>query len=235
MENQTDHKTETDSETNPENTTKMYTFSQSTLMFFVAILICTIAAGSLLILHFGVCSTEISVQTQVCQKENVIPILTQIEQNDSYVPEPSTENPIINESNQNYRLPKIVYPMYYNLKLLPFILNNNSFFNGHVIIRVIVTERCQNITLNARGLSIQNDDVKLRKIVNMNNETIDSQLDINKHYYITTHDFYVIESKDMLENGIYEVDIKFVGNMSDHLFGMFKSNYHYNNTTRYET
>lgn len=216
---------------------KVYTFSQHTLMFFGAIMVCSVAAGAILILQFGTCSDEISVQTQVCGKENVIPVTAHIKENktNSYsitLDDPELAEAKINRTN-NYRLPRDAYPILYDLKLHPHILNNDSIFEGHVTILVNVTETCLNITLHAKGLTIEDNDVQLRKVnPDGNDPSAESSVNIDKHYSLSTHDFYVLQTKEVLSTGLYEIEMKFSGNMSDHLLGMFKSAYSYNNTVR---
>lgn len=216
---------------------KVYKFSQSTLIFFAAILVCSVAAGAMLILQFGTCSSEISVRTQVCGKENVIPIVAHLTQNESNVlhitvdPEPDFKE--MNHTD-NFRLPSTVRPISYDLRIHPHILNNGFKFKGNVSIQVNVTETCQNITMHANGLTIQESDVRLHRVADeKGNDAADgSPVEIDRQYFVSAYDFFVIQPKGVLAMGVYEVRIKFSGNMSDPLLGMFKSVYAVNNTAR---
>lgn len=229
---------EQDSETDSqEQKPKVYKFSQSTLIFFAAILICSMAAGAMLILQFGTCSSEISVRTQVCGKENVIPIVAHLTQNASHLLHITVDSePDFKAMNHtdNIRLPSTVRPIFYDLRIHPHILNNDSKFTGNVTIQINVTETCQNITLHANGLTIQESDVRLRRFTDENGHDVagDTSVEIDRQYFVSQYEFFVIQPKKVLATGVYEIGIKFSGNMSDHLLGMFKSVYAVNNTAR---
>lgn len=222
-------------------TRKTYEISRFTLFFSIAILACSIVAAGLLILHFGACPGEIAVKTQVCGKENVIPMITHYSENRTHttkliLPEDESNDVTSNaEANVGLRLPRSIEPISYHIKLIPFLVENNFTFNGEVNIQINITESCQNITLHAVALDIVDADVQVRLVADAMGvrSTEERPLAIQRQYFVEVKQFYVIEMSEQLEGGhLYDVHIKYKGTLNDMLQGFYRSSYKMHNTTR---
>lgn len=217
-------------------TRKTYEISRFTLIFSIAILACSIVAAGLLILHFGACPGEIAVKTQVCGKENVIPMITHYGENRT-----KTTKFIVNDDGSNadanvgLRLPHSIEPISYDIKLIPFLIENNFTFNGEVNIQINITETCQNITLHAVALNIDGHDVHVSHVADANGvrNREERTLGIHRQYFVESKQFYVIELSEKLEFGnLYDVHIKYTGTLNDMLQGFYRSSYKVYNATR---
>lgn len=223
-------------------TRKTIEISRFTLIFSVAILVCSIIAAGLLILHFGACPGEIAVKTQVCGKDNVIPMITHygenrtkttlLERSDGAASQDGNKNA---EANVGLRLPRSIVPISYDLKLIPFLFDGNFTFNGEVKILINVTETCRNITLHAVALNIYSHDVSVSLAADLNGvRNSDAPLlGIQRQTFVEPKQFYVIEMMEQLERGhLYHVHIKYTGVLNDLLQGFYRSSYKMNNTSR---
>lgn len=222
-------------------TRKTYEISRFTLFFSIAILACSIVAAGLLILHFGACPGEIAVKTQVCGKENVIPMITHYGENRTKTtkfvePDDGTHGDDSHtDANVGFRLPRSIEPISYDIKLIPFLFDGNFTFDGEVNIQINITETCQNITLHAVALNIYDQDVHVRIVADANGvrNTAERTLGIRNQYFVETKQFYVIEMSEQLQRGyVYDVYIKYTGVLNDLLQGFYRSSYKVNNTTR---
>lgn len=206
--------------------TRLSVFVTFTIFLFL------LCAAILITYNFGICS-NINVQSEVCDKKNVIPITIAI--NNS---QPTTEKIIrfeedLHLSNRtNVRLPRTMHPITYELKLMPFLFMNNFTFNGDVRIVVNVTKSCRNVTLHAIALKI--GDISVWKIGNATQTGDDrTQVDILSQYAIESDQFYVIVfATDLDANNTYEINIKYTGILNDMLQGFYRSSYVINNETR---
>lgn len=222
-------------------TRKTFEISRFTLIFSVAILVCSIIAAGLLILHFGACPGEIAVKTQVCGKDNVIPMITHYGENRTKTTkleksEDGSDDVGSNaQANIGLRLPRSIEPISYDIKLIPFLFEDNFTFTGEVNIQINVTESCQNITLHAIALNIDDSDVSVRVLADQNgvrNQT-ERTVEIRRQYFVEPKQFYVIELSEQLERGfLYDIHIKYRGVLNDMLQGFYRSSYKVHNTTR---
>lgn len=221
-------------------TRKTYQISRFTLIFSIAILACSIVAAGLLILHFGACPGEIAVKTQVCGKDNVIPMITHYGENRTKTtklenPEDGSDDGSNAEANVGLRLPRSIEPVSYVLKLIPFLMDENFTFNGEVTIQINVTETCQNITLHAIALNISDSDVRVRVVAYPNGirKKEEQLIGIRRQYFVEAKQFYVIELSEQLEQGyMYDVYIKYTGILNDLLQGFYRSSYKVRDKTR---
>lgn len=206
--------------------TRLFVFVMVTIFLFL------LCAAVLITYNFGICS-NINVQSEVCDKKNVIPITIAI--NNS---QPTTEKIVrfeedLHRSNRtNIRLPKTMHPLTYELKLMPFLIAGNFTFNGDVRIVVNVTKSCRNVTLHAIALKI--GDVSVWKIGNAT-QTDDNrtQVEVTDKYALDPDQFYVIVFATELDaNSTYEINIKYTGVLNDMLQGFYRSSYVINNETR---
>lgn len=227
---------------------KTYTISRFTLIFLSAILICSIIAAGLLIYNFATCP-QISVQSQVCEANHVIPLNPRPgEHSDrsATISIDGTTNTTTDDDKYNLRLPRSIQPLSYDIKLIPFLFENNFTFNGDVKIIVNITENCKNITLHAIALKIKSSDVVVRRNSNGQNRLTNGGLDknngnstsgdiieINRQYSVDSKQFYVIELNETLETGaLYEIQIQYTGILNDLLQGFYRSAYNVGNETR---
>lgn len=212
-------------------------FLVTRLVIFIAITIFVflLCAAVLITYNFGICS-NINVQSEVCDKKNVIPITIAINNSqtiDDTKKAVRFEEDLHRSNRTNVRLPKTMHPIAYELKLIPFLVEGNFTFNGIVRIKVNVTKSCQNVTLHSTALKIH--EVFVWKIGNttQTNDSSRTEVQVSDKYAIEPDQFYVIVFPNELEpNTIYEISIKYIGVLNDMLQGFYRSSYVVNNVTR---
>lgn len=218
-----------------EEPLKGFVVTRLVVFITISIFLFLLCAAVLITYNFGICS-NINVQSEVCDKKNVIPITIAINSSQStaeVIKSARFEEDLHRSNRTNIRLPKTMHPLNYELKLMPFLLENNFTFSGDVRIIVNVTKSCQNVTLHAMALRI--GDVSVWKLGNVtqpdSNER--TQIEISEKYAIEPDQFYVIIFPTELEpNNTYEINIKYTGILNDMLQGFYRSSYEFNNVTR---
>lgn len=124
-------------------------------------------------------------------------------------------------------LPRSVVPLQYDLKFTPFLDEGNFTFNGVAKIRVLVKERCRNITLHAKALRIDKDSLSVWRVRDNRQVAVENQT------IVDAKQFYVLQMEEELEEDeLYEVNINFKGLLNDDLEGFYRSKYELNNETR---
>lgn len=216
-----------------------------TAMMFTFLL----CAAILLTYNFGKCS-NINVQSEVCDKKNVIPITIALNDSSQSVDDDAMKavqfEEDINRSNRtNIRLPKTMHPLHYELKLMPFLMPGNFTFGGDARITVNVTESCQNITLHANALRI--GTVRIWNIGNATqtpqqmtlnhddgtHEQQRTEMKVTRTYSREPDQLFIIIFDTALQpNNIYEIHIQYTGVLNDMLQGFYRSSYDVNNQTR---
>lgn len=111
------------------------------------------------------------------------------------------------------RLTKLVRPANYNLKLNPNL--KVGTFSGSVNIIINVLEKCSNLTLHSKGLSIR--DVSLTK---GNKALAVTRFCENKEL-----EQLMIETKECLSPGDYCLSIDFSGDLKNKIVGFYSSQY----------
>lgn len=130
------------------------------------------------------------------------------------------------EKIQNVRLPKSVIPESYEIKLIPFIFENNFTFRGEVKILLNVTEDINNVTLHANDLEIDPESVKVT-------ERNGKNVLIGHLSNDTDRQFFVTHVQENLVGGRqYEIEMKFTGHLNDELQGFYRSSYGVGNAKR---
>lgn len=222
-----------DDESQEKRNSHGFYVSPMVLCATIAIFIFIITFAVLLTYNFGICS-NINVQSEVCDKKNVIPISIAINSStakDDVLKETKFEEDLHRNNRTNVRLPQTMYPIFYELKLIPFLFDGNFTFNGDVLIRVNVTSLCKNITLHSIALKIS--EVSVWKLENSSISVNRLPIEISKQYVVESDQFYVIEFPNELEPNItYEINIKYKGILSDTLQGFYRSSYETENETR---
>lgn len=206
-----------------------------TAMMFTFLL----CAAILLTYNFGKCS-EINVQSEVCDKKNVIPITIALNDSQSLDEDAMKavqfEEDVSRSNRSNIRLPETMHPMYYELKLIPFLLPGNFTFGGDVRITVNVTQSCQNITLHANALRIST--VRVWNIGNATQTLNDTEqhgteLTVTQRFLREPDQlFVIIFDTELQPNNIYQIRIQYSGVLNDMLQGFYRSSYEVNNQTR---
>lgn len=163
-----------------------YFITRMTLLTTVAIFSCLLVGTGLLIYHFAGCQ-EIPVHASICDhryhftsnlsrlQHDTTPLdsstapsttSTSSSTTTASVPEishqstSSSDGQPITAQEDDVRLPRSIEPIAYNIRLIPFIFEDNFTFAGTVDIEVRVKEDCDNITLHAVALQIHEAHVQ---------------------------------------------------------------------------
>lgn len=123
-----------------------------------------------------------------------------------------------NDSHINYRLPDNVAPVHYNIKLIPYIEEDNFTFDGESSINITIHRMTQNLSLHALELTID--------------EAATSLLDNNRIVYMpATYNYdnvtqiLVLHFNDELSPGNYTLKMRYVGILNNDLQGFFRISY----------
>lgn len=141
----------------------------------------------------------------------------------------STEIPATPTAEQklNMRLPRHVIPSSYDIKLIPFLMENNFTFIGEVTILIEILEESKNITLHTLDLVIH--EVKLALL----NGTESKKIEITNKRHDIPHQFFIMETEKILSKGFYELHFKYEGVLNDDLQGFYRSSYTDNGEKRW--
>lgn len=105
---------------------------------------------------------------------------------------------------------------------MPFIIDKNFTTNGEVIITLHSTEDTNSITMHINDIIIDEKEVK---ITNANDEG-SQVIAVMSHKYDEKKQMYTIKVDDLLKKGeLYNVRIKFTGNLNDLLQGFYRISY----------
>lgn len=102
----------------------------------------------------------------------------------------------------NYLLPKNVRPHHYILKIEPFMIFENSTFEGNVEILVEIVIPTWNLTLHSAKLTIRDEATVLIGAM--------GKIQPNQHIF-EENDFLVLRFKSILQTGIYILQLRFTG------------------------
>lgn len=202
--------------------------SRAGFFLYVAIFLCSLVAVALLVYNFVKCPQEdpqISENHFRIHDETINPTLSLRSSTQS--PENGVKQP-----EKDLRLPRSIKPISYDLILLPFLSGENFTFHGEVEIKILIAERCKNVTLHAFSLQVLWNYSYIQKIDNDNERA--ENVSIAKQYFIEDKQFLVLETSKMLEvNAFYLVKLKFIGSIKDNLQGFYKSSYNAGSETRW--
>lgn len=132
------------------------------------------------------------------------------------------------EKMRNVRLPKSIVPDRYEIKLIPFIMENNFTFRGEVKILLNVTEDTSNVTLHANDLEIEPESVRLMDLESGNAIGVRSLSNDSETQFFVTH-----AEEDLRMGRQYQIEMKFLGHLNDELQGFYRSSYTVGNTKRF--
>lgn len=118
----------------------------------------------------------------------------------------------------NYRLPDNVTPVYYDLKLIPYIEEGNFTFDGESSINITIHRITQNLSLHVLELTIDEAATSL-----LDNDDIVYTPAMYNYDNITQ--ILVLHFDDELSPGNYTLKMRYVGILNDDLQGFFRTSY----------
>lgn len=123
-----------------------------------------------------------------------------------------------------YRLPANVVPIHYDIILMPHIEEGNFTFDGETVINIHIHYTTQHIHLHSVELKI--------------NEAVTTLIEHHgaiykpiKHSYDMEKQFLILTFHDKLEPGLYKLELKFLGTLSDEAEGFFRLSDNEENST----
>ncbi|CAG2054125.1 unnamed protein product, partial [Timema podura] len=130
---------------------------------------------------------------------------------------------------QNHRLPTAVVPESYSLKVIPYFEVDSEFtFDGEVVIRVNVKEPTDRIVLHVNQLDI------IESYLSITSVSEGTQLTIINTTLDTPRQFFDIQlEEELVEGGVYDVRISYVGYLNDDMAGFYRSYYKVGEETRW--
>ncbi|XP_031619288.1 membrane alanyl aminopeptidase-like [Contarinia nasturtii] len=139
------------------------------------------------------------------------------------------------EKSKYYRLTTDVVPLDYVIEFTPYFNNESGkdafTFDGNVKITLNVTKaNVQNITLHKDDLEIVEQALIMKSIYPWIVESVNIS---HTEYRNETHKFSIILSKPLIENQLYELHLKFTGNLRTDMLGFYRSSYKDGNVTRW--
>lgn len=123
-----------------------------------------------------------------------------------------------NDSSINYRLPDNVLPVHYNIKLIPYIEEDNFTFDGEISVRIKIRDATRDLSLHAHDLTI---DDTATSLVNGDGAVRTPMV----HDYDNTTQILTLNFDDELPPGHYILNMKFIGVLNDDLEGFFRTSY----------
>ncbi|EDV56780.1 aminopeptidase N [Drosophila erecta] len=124
----------------------------------------------------------------------------------------------IRAAYEDYRLPRSVEPLHYNLRILTHLSNTDQRFEGSVKIDLLARETTKNITLHAAYLEIDEN----RTSVACGQE----KLGVNRIEVSEVHNFYILHlGRELEKDQIYQLEMHFKAGLNDSQSGYYKSNY----------
>ncbi|KAL5283636.1 hypothetical protein ACFFRR_006103 [Megaselia abdita] len=208
------------------------TLSVTSLALLGAFFACTLLAVSFIVYNFASCQ-----QIQINHEHNKLEHNEQQNQTPHYLkdnhhinlPIQSVEENSIEEGfittpktlsvDKDVRLPRSIVPVTYNVSIIPFLVEGNFTFHGFVRILVNITEDCNNITLHATDLDIMSDKTTVKDLEG-------NVFPINNTRTVEDKQFFIIMTKNLLKKDMQlEIEMKFIGQISDNLQGFYRSSY----------
>nr|CAD7396260.1 unnamed protein product [Timema cristinae] len=122
---------------------------------------------------------------------------------------------------QNHRLPTAVVPDSYTLKVIPYFEVDSEFtFDGEVVIRINVNEPTDRIVLHVNQLDI------VESSLNITSVSEGTQLTVINTTLDTPRQFFDIQlEEELVEGGVYDVKVIYVGYLNDDMAGFYRSYY----------
>jgi len=118
----------------------------------------------------------------------------------------------------DYRLPDDTVPIHYNIKIIPYIEEDNFTFDGEIAVNIEIQRATRNLSLHALDLTID--------------EAATSLLDADgivhmpaTHYYDNLTEILLLNFEDELPAGIYVLSMRFTGILHDDYHGFLRMSY----------
>ncbi|EFN87058.1 aminopeptidase N [Harpegnathos saltator] len=118
----------------------------------------------------------------------------------------------------NYRLPDNAVPVHYNIKLIPYIVEDNFTFDGESNIDIVICRATRDLHLHEMELTIDEEATSLVS-------SDDVVYTPKAHNYDNVTQILNLNFNDELSPGHYTLNIKFVGILNDKLEGFFRTSY----------
>ncbi|XP_041766719.1 uncharacterized protein LOC121590789 [Anopheles merus] len=149
---------------------------------------------------------------------------------------------------EDLRLPRSIEPVAYDIRLIPWLVEDNFTFLGTVEVLVNVLEDCSNVTLHVAALNIHSASVERStgrgEKQHSEEATADESsegaplvremVEIDHNLTVASKQFYVLMLKTPLRRGEqYVVRLRYDGVLNDYLQGFYRSSYTANNETRW--
>lgn len=195
-------------------------------LFFVGSVVITAAAAAALVLHFGYCSAKD--EANPADSDAVRRVSDVLDSSNVFAPESRRE--IGNGKRpMKVRLTRLIVPDSYEIKLIPFLTNENFTFLGEVKITVNVTDGdADRITLHVKEIEIEEESV-----VVVARRSGGETVKIDGFSNDTEQQVFVIRVRGGLLRGEqYQIGMKYRGILNDKLQGFYRSSYTVGNATR---
>jgi aminopeptidase N len=129
-----------------------------------------------------------------------------------------------------HRLPQTIVPIYYDLKLIPFLVPDNFTFRGEVRIKLMVLNDTSKITVHSNELKFLDSDITIYKL----KEGAEDKEIIKRGYHVENEtQFLIIDLKEKLKAGKeYLLKVKYQGDLNEETIGFYRSSYKMDNKTR---
>ncbi|KAF5289209.1 hypothetical protein FQR65_LT00096 [Abscondita terminalis] len=201
--------------------------SKNFALLLVLLFIGCLVGTGLLVYHLSSCNTttkNIIEKVEVCSKTSTENISTTevVDEKESTTTIVSvTESTEKNEPNKSIdvRLPLSMVPDSYDVKLIPFLQEDNFTFHGEVNIRINVTAKTTNITLHADELIINEASITVRDNLNISIPVLKVGNDSEKEFLV------IYLTKELNSGKQYNVHIEFTGVLNDVMQGFYRSSY----------
>lgn len=220
------------------------TLSVTTLALLGAFFACTLLAVSFIVYNFATCQ-QIQINNPEQQQHQaphyhedfqhhhkqqhlpIYPINDNAIEHDSITSSPPRTTPRASLAvDKDVRLPRSIVPVTYNVSIIPFLAEGNFTFHGFVKIVINITEDCNNITLHATDLDIMNGTT----VKDLNGNVFS----IKNTFTVEDKQFFIILTDDPLKKDMQlEIDMEFIGQISDNLQGFYRSSYENGNSKRF--
>ncbi|XP_039482324.1 aminopeptidase N [Drosophila santomea] len=126
--------------------------------------------------------------------------------------------PSIRAAYEDYRLPRSVEPLHYNLRILTHLNGTDQRFEGSVQIDLLARETTKNITLHAAYLKI---DENRTSVASGQEKFGVDRIEVNE-----LHNFYILHlGRELEKDQIYQLEMHFEAGLNDSQSGYYKSNY----------
>lgn len=169
------------------------------------------------------CTQVTSESSSTEQHISTVETTTSIEEN--------TTHPIVQKLD--VRLPRNIVPDRYDIRIIPFIFEDNFTFHGVVNIVINITEETLNISLHFDDMKIDTTSLTVHEL-ELNSSTINRQIDVKEITYDTDRQFLIIHLNEILESEMqYDIHIQYKGVLNDILQGFYRSSYTVKNQTRW--